>query len=186
MLRAARGDDGKENEMINQRLCMPKWLGQYLKGKEHHFATSEETIVGVSGGRTSALLWFLMNWFHDAEDAPLVGSFQNTGWEHAGTYEFMRLLTDACQRQVNWLEFRKPPGYGDAPSLAASAIVENAMQAAVAELRGAAETLELAAGDFDYLGLPRSAAECALRAKHCRETADALDREVKRLMGEER
>ena len=48
-------------------------------------------------------------------DEKAVLTFQNTGREHPGTYEFLRKLDDALGGRIVWLEFRKPKTKGDAP-----------------------------------------------------------------------
>lgn len=43
-------------------------------------------------------------------------SFQNTGKEHARTYEFLSELEDALGRRIVWLEYRPPKTRGGAPA----------------------------------------------------------------------
>jgi 3'-phosphoadenosine 5'-phosphosulfate sulfotransferase (PAPS reductase)/FAD synthetase len=69
-----------------------------------------DTVAGVSGGRTSAMMAALL------PDSTRL-SFQNTGLEHPKTYEFLTRLEDALQRPITWLEWRPPEKYGDPPRM---------------------------------------------------------------------
>jgi hypothetical protein len=84
-------------------------LGDYapLRDAGAFLASDEPAFVGVSGGRTSALLAALV-------DPAAVLCFENTGQEDARTLEFLMRLSDALRREIVWLEFR-PPMYKGAP-----------------------------------------------------------------------
>lgn len=67
-------------------------------------------IVGVSGGRTSAMMAALTVPYGEC-----MLSFQNTGLEHPGTYDFLRELEQALRVVITWLEFVKPAKKGAPP-----------------------------------------------------------------------
>lgn len=69
------------------------------------------SVAGISGGRTSGLMAFLV-----PQDTIL--TFQNTGEEHEKTLEFLCRLEDDLQRPIVRLEWRPPPRRGDPPRLA--------------------------------------------------------------------
>lgn len=68
----------------------------------------EPVVVGVSGGRTSAMMAAL------SPPSSLL-CFQNTGKEHPNTYEFIERLSDALGRPITWLEMRPPLTFGAPP-----------------------------------------------------------------------
>jgi hypothetical protein len=72
-------------------------------------------IAGISGGRTSARMAYLV-------DAVLC--FQNTGREASKTYEFIEKLEQDLGREIVRLEFRAPPR-GEPPRKAVFEIVEH-------------------------------------------------------------
>jgi 3'-phosphoadenosine 5'-phosphosulfate sulfotransferase (PAPS reductase)/FAD synthetase len=73
-------------------------------------------IAGVSGGSTSGVMAALLS-------AAVLMSFQNTGKEHALTYEFLEALADAIGREIVWLEYRPPASRGAPPAAARFAVV---------------------------------------------------------------
>lgn len=91
-------------------------LGKW-ESKKPLFATRDRPLVlGVSGGRTSAMMAALA-------DEKAILCFQNTGREHPGTYEFLGALDDALGGRLVWLEFRKPLIKGDRPANARFEVV---------------------------------------------------------------
>ena len=58
-------------------------------------------VAGISGGRTSAMMAYLL-------DLDVVLSFQNTGREAAGTYDFIARLEQDLRRPITRLEYRAP------------------------------------------------------------------------------
>lgn len=78
--------------------------------------TDRPCIAGVSGGSTSGMMAALLS-------AAVLMSFQNTGKEHAKTYEFLEALADAIGREIVWLEYRPPAQRGAPPAAARFAIV---------------------------------------------------------------
>lgn len=74
-------------------------------------------IAGISGGRTSARMAYLL-------DPSVVLSFQNTGREHPKTYDFIARLEDDIGRPIVRLEFRAP-ARGEPPRFATAVAVEH-------------------------------------------------------------
>lgn len=68
------------------------------------------TVVGVSGGRTSAMMAALTVPYGEC-----LLSFQNTGLEHPGTYDFLQELEGALHVPITWLEYVKPARKGAPP-----------------------------------------------------------------------
>lgn len=90
-----------------------KWPGlEKFARYKHHFRKvgGVPFFSGISGGRTSALMAIL-----HSEDVTL--TFQNTGKEADGTYEFLDRLDHALGRRIVWLEWRPPPNIGDPPKM---------------------------------------------------------------------
>lgn len=75
------------------------------------------SVAGISGGRTSGEMDY---WLPPST----VRSFQNTGREAAGTYDFIERLEQDTQRPIIRLEFRAPPR-GDEPRKATFEVVEH-------------------------------------------------------------
>lgn len=71
--------------------------------------------AGISGGRTSALMAYLL-----PPETRLV--FTNTGREHSKTLDFLRRLEDDLQRPIYRVEFRAPKR-GDPPKFATFELV---------------------------------------------------------------
>lgn len=84
----------------------------------HPPAAHPRAIAGISGGRTSAMMAYLL-------DPSTVLSFQNTGREAAGTYDFIAALEQDLGRPIVRLEFRAPPR-GEPPRAATFEIVDHA------------------------------------------------------------
>lgn len=76
------------------------------------------SIAGISGGRTSALMAL------DYVPKDCILCFQNTGKEHSKTYEFLRRLEDDAQRPIVRLEWRAPTR-GERPKFATFEVVEH-------------------------------------------------------------
>ncbi len=74
------------------------------------FRTPGPVVVGVSGGRTSALMAALTVGWGEAHLC-----FQNTGLEHPGTYDFLNELAGALGQRITWLEYVKPERKGAPP-----------------------------------------------------------------------
>jgi hypothetical protein len=81
-------------------------------------APSAPLIAGISGGRTSALMAFMI-------PPEAVLTFQNTGREHEKTLEFLRRLEDDLKRPIIRLEWRPPPRRGDPPRMSSLAVVSH-------------------------------------------------------------
>jgi 3'-phosphoadenosine 5'-phosphosulfate sulfotransferase (PAPS reductase)/FAD synthetase len=77
----------------------------------------ENAIAGISGGRTSAMMAFLI-------PRQTVLCFQNTGKEAGATYDFLQRLEDDLQRPLVRLEFRAP-ARGEPPKKATFEIVKH-------------------------------------------------------------
>lgn len=84
-------------------------LGRWA-GLASFFRTDAPVIVGVSGGRTSAMMAALTVGWGEAHLC-----FQNTGLEHPGTYDFLRELGHALGQPITWLEYVKPERRGAPP-----------------------------------------------------------------------
>lgn len=66
------------------------------------------SLVGVSGGRTSARLWYEIIKAHDGKLPPwVIGCFQNTGDEDGRTLEFVKRLEDEWGVPILWLEYNE-------------------------------------------------------------------------------
>jgi len=74
-------------------------------------------IAGISGGRTSARMAYML-------DSSVVLAFQNTGLEHAKTYEFLDRIEDDIGRPIVRLEFRAPER-GEPPKARSFEIVDS-------------------------------------------------------------
>ena len=62
-------------------------------------------VVSFSGGRTSGFMLRHILDAHGGQPEDLVVSFQNTGLEHAKTYEFITQVEDAWDLDLVWLEY---------------------------------------------------------------------------------
>jgi len=69
--------------------------------------------VGVSGGQTSAYLLYLLMQMPELENR-LIPSFQNTGWEHEASIEFIRDIESYWKAPIRWLEYDFPEGFAKA------------------------------------------------------------------------
>lgn len=98
-----------------------------MRGNEDFFQINEETYVGVSGGKTSGLLAFLME-AHNKTNLPIVYMFANTGREHTNTLKFVVDLKDAFETPFLWIEYRKPPNKYGAPCESIYEIIETPEQ----------------------------------------------------------
>lgn len=103
------------------KLNYPDWLKQIVVPGA--FVIDEHSIAGISGGKTSALMAFLLD-LHNPNDERLVFSFQNTGREHEKTYEFLNNLQQYLTRPIIWLEYQKPANYGAPPKESRTRIVD--------------------------------------------------------------
>ncbi len=74
-------------------------------------------VAGVSGGRTSAEMAIRL-------DPSVVLTFQNTGREAAGTYDFLERVEGCLGRPIVRLEFRAPPR-GEVPRAATFEVVDH-------------------------------------------------------------
>jgi 3'-phosphoadenosine 5'-phosphosulfate sulfotransferase (PAPS reductase)/FAD synthetase len=83
-------------------------LGQWAKVREHFASSDVPAFSGVSGGRTSGMMAAL----HGRD---VVLTFQNTGREHAKTYDFLERLDEALGKRLVLLEFRPPKKKGAPP-----------------------------------------------------------------------
>lgn len=72
--------------------------------------------AGISGGRTSGMMAALL-------PQKTILLFENTGREHAGTYDFLQALHEALDFRIVWLEYVKPLIKGAAPREARYKIV---------------------------------------------------------------
>jgi hypothetical protein len=81
---------------------------------QHLFAPPSDrpSMAGISGGATSGMMAALLS-------VDTLMSFQNTGKEHAKTYEFLEALADAIGREIVWLEYRPPLFVAANPALRA-------------------------------------------------------------------
>lgn len=84
-----------------------------------HFRTKGPVLVGVSGGRTSAMMAALTVGWGEA-----FLCFQNTGLEHPGTYDFLKELEGALGQKITWLEYVKPERKGAPPREARFRVVD--------------------------------------------------------------
>lgn len=78
-------------------------------------------IAGISGGRTSAMMAYLL-------DPTVVLSFQNTGKEAAATYDFIERLEQDLGRPIYRLEYRAPKR-GEPPRMSTFEVVEHSASA---------------------------------------------------------
>lgn len=93
-------------------------LGKWDSLREH-FKTEGPVVVGTSGGRTSAMMAALtVGW------GKALLTFQNTGVEHPGTYDFLHELEKALGQPIVWLEYVKPKQKGGRPSTSSFRIVD--------------------------------------------------------------
>ena len=74
-------------------------------------------IAGISGGRTSAMMAYLL-------DPSVVLSFQNTGKEHPATLLFLERLEQDLGRPIVRLEYRAP-ARGEPPRMSTFEVVEH-------------------------------------------------------------
>lgn len=102
-------------------LKYPNWLREMTRGKESCLYRDEPVMVGTSGGKTSALLAFLVR-SHSPNRLEVLLDFENTGREHSQTYLFLQRLSIVNVGPI-WYEFRKPLIYGDPPRNALYEIV---------------------------------------------------------------
>lgn len=104
-------------------LNYPNWLREMTHGHEALFRCEEPIMVGVSSGKTSALLGHLTK---EHGKAPVIyNGFQNTGLEHSQSYLFMQRL-EVAGLETEWTEFRKPLERGAEPRFARYAVVDAA------------------------------------------------------------
>jgi len=97
----------KEHQMV-----YPDWLRAVTRGKESALCSDDPVMAGISGGKTSGLMGFLLR-EHGPVDAYM--GFRNTGREHSQAYLFLQRL-EAAGFPIQWAEFRKPLTYGAPPS----------------------------------------------------------------------
>jgi 3'-phosphoadenosine 5'-phosphosulfate sulfotransferase (PAPS reductase)/FAD synthetase len=88
---------------------IPSWL----EVDPAHFAVTEPTLAGISGGLTSAVMAALYH-AHHGVGAEIRYCFWNTGREAPGTYDFLGKLAECIPMQ--FYEVRKPAEYGAGPS----------------------------------------------------------------------
>lgn len=96
---------------------VPPWLLPRLEAAQwlRVLRPDTQTAIGVSGGRSSAMLWALTALAAQAGGWPMpVGTFQNTGEEHPSTISFLRDL-HMHVAPVVCLEYRPPARVGGAP-----------------------------------------------------------------------
>jgi len=63
-------------------------------------------VVSFSGGRTSGYMLYHILQAHGGQPDGLRVCFQNTGLEHAKTYEFIKACADNWSVNIEWLEYR--------------------------------------------------------------------------------
>jgi len=62
-------------------------------------------VISFSGGRTSGFMLRKILDAHDGQPDNLKVCFQNTGLEHAATYEFVREVGERWEASVDWVEY---------------------------------------------------------------------------------
>lgn len=82
---------------------------------ENPYFIQGPALIGVSGGRTSGMLfWKILEAHNGSLPDNIRVSFANTGKEHKGTLEFVRKLEKYSGVKIHWVEFRVTPAQVEA------------------------------------------------------------------------
>lgn len=111
---------------MSSRLHVPAWLRSRLERADwlNVLHPDGPTAVGVSGGRSSAMLWVLAHLAaKEGGFEPPQGFFQNTGEEHEETLTFVWRLRSRLS--LTALEFWPPEYWGQQPMFSRWRVIED-------------------------------------------------------------